>query len=152
MSRRPHAVVMQMKLWNFACTIAEGKSVDAALEAAGWSRNTKGLADVDAEGNSIRVRPIEHSMVKAYLAEIQREVRSTSVNTVHTLIAELEEARGVAQEKEHASAMVQATMGKAKLLGIGQDHKAPPVKPVEAMNEQELRIVAGLEDAHAAVN
>ena len=61
---------------------------------------------------------MENSKIKARIEELQAEHRKAHNITVNDLLAELEDARKVAEEKEQASAMIQATMGKAKLLGF----------------------------------
>ena len=60
--------------------------------------------------------------------------------TVDTLVAELEEARKLAFETDKAAAAVQATMGKAKLLGLVVEKQEtnvvqPPKIIVELSNE-----------------
>lgn len=60
--------------------------------------------------------------------------------TVDDLVAELEEARKLAFETEKAAAAVQATMGKAKLLGLVVEKQEtnivqPPKIIVELSNE-----------------
>ena len=49
---------------------------------------------------------------------LRAELRQRHEITVDDLVAELEEARKMAFETEKAAAAVQATMGKAKLLGL----------------------------------
>jgi phage terminase small subunit len=55
------------------------------------------------------------------LAELRGVVQQTHGVTVASLILELEEARKVALKREQAAAMVQATMGKAKLAGLDKE-------------------------------
>ena len=56
--------------------------------------------------------------IRARISELQAEHRKRHNLTVDDLIDELEEARQAGKEFENASAMVSATMGKAKLLGF----------------------------------
>ena len=57
------------------------------------------------------------------VAELQEAVQRVHNVTVASLIAELEEARQVAKGREQGAAMVQATMGKAKLAGLDKDQE-----------------------------
>ena len=56
--------------------------------------------------------------IRARISELQAEHKERHNLTVDDLIDELEEARQLGKESENASAMVSATMGKAKLLGF----------------------------------
>jgi hypothetical protein len=51
-------------------------------------------------------------------AEIMEDVKPELVVTVESILAELEEARQVAAAGDNPSAMVSASMGKAKLSGL----------------------------------
>jgi len=68
--------------------------------------------------------------ITARLADLRGKVETAHGVTVASLIAELEEARQVGRERGQASAMAQATLGKAKLAGldkdIGEDDGPPP--------------------------
>lgn len=55
------------------------------------------------------------------VAELQENVQRVHNVTVASLIAELEEARQVAKGREQGAAMVQATLGKAKLAGLDKE-------------------------------
>ena len=61
---------------------------------------------------------LDNSKIAARLSELQAETKERHDITVDTLIRELEEARKVGKDRGQAAAMVQATMSKAKLLGI----------------------------------
>lgn len=61
---------------------------------------------------------LDNVKVSARISALQAEHTERHKLTVDTLLDELEEARKVAKEKENANAMVTATMGKAKLLGL----------------------------------
>jgi phage terminase small subunit len=56
--------------------------------------------------------------VAGRVAELRHSVLERHAVTVNSLIAELEEARQVAKQREQGAAMVSATMGKAKLAGL----------------------------------
>ena len=71
---------------------------------------------------------------------LRAELRQRHEITVDDLVAELEEARKLAFETDKASAAVQATMGKAKLLGLVVEKQEtnvvqPPKIIVELSNE-----------------
>ena len=59
--------------------------------------------------------------VAARVAELQENVQRVHNVTIASLIAELEEARQVAKGREQGAAMVQATLGKAKLAGLDKE-------------------------------
>lgn len=75
---------------------------------------------------------IGNPKVTARLAELREGITKAHGVTVSSLIAELEEARQVGKNNNQASAMVTATLGKAKLSGldkeIGPEGEAQPVK------------------------
>lgn len=102
-----------------------------ASEAYRRAYGSKGKTETVAPNAS---RLLGNSKVAARVAEL-RESTITRVHgvTVASLIAELEEARIVAKGREQGSAMVQATLGKAKLAGFdkgeGDDGSdAPPTR------------------------
>lgn len=71
---------------------------------------------------------------------LRGELRQRHEITVDDLVAELEEARKLAFETDKAAAAVQATMGKAKLLGLVIEKQEtnvvqPPKIIVELSNE-----------------
>lgn len=68
---------------------------------------------------------MNNGKITARIAELQAEHRQAHDLTVNDLLNELEEARKMAEAKEQAGAMIQATMGKVKLLGFD---KAEPLK------------------------
>ena len=93
---------------------------------------------------------LKHPTIKAEVITMQDQARARNRVTIDNVIAELEEARQTAKQVGNASAMVSATMGKAKLLGLDKqviEHKGiltPPVfnfvgvKPVRDLTEDEL--------------
>ena len=55
---------------------------------------------------------------------MQKEATARNNITIDNVIAELEEARQTAKQSGNASAMVSATLGKAKVLGLDKgEHK-----------------------------
>ena len=66
--------------------------------------------------------------MQEYADEVRAEMREKFMVTVESLTAELEEARTIAKEDRVPSAMVSATLGKAKLYGLDKqviEHKGP---------------------------
>ena len=75
---------------------------------------------------------LDNRKIAARLDELREEHAKRHEITVDTLVAELEEARKLAFETDKAAAAVQATMGKAKLLGLVVDkvhNENPPEVP-----------------------
>ena len=92
---------------------------------------------------------LKHPTIKAEVITMQDQARARNRVTIDNVIAELEEARQTAKQVGNASAMVSATMGKAKLLGLDKqviEHKGiltpvfnfQPVKPAADLTEEEL--------------
>ena len=66
--------------------------------------------------------------MQEYAEEVRAEMREKFMVTVESLTEELEQARVIAMEDRAPSAMVSATMGKAKLYGLDRqiiEHKGP---------------------------
>ncbi|WP_329760616.1 terminase small subunit [Stenotrophomonas geniculata] len=61
---------------------------------------------------------LDNPKIAARLSELRAEALVGHSVTVASLLKELEEARLVAMKKRQGAAMVQATMGKAKLAGL----------------------------------
>ncbi|MDW0554898.1 terminase small subunit [Mannheimia haemolytica] len=61
---------------------------------------------------------MDNGKITARIEELKAEHAERHKLTVDDLLKELEEARILAREKENPNAMTQATMGKAKLLGL----------------------------------
>lgn len=83
---------------------------------------------------------LDNRKIAARLDELREEHAKRHEITVDTLVAELEEARKLAFETEKAAAAVQATLGKAKLLGLVVEKQEtnivqPPKIIVELSNE-----------------
>ena len=94
---------------------------------------------------------LKHPVIKAEVQTMQAQARERNQVTIDKVVDELEEARQVAKQSGNASAMVSATLGKAKVLGLVVDKQetntkilTPPVfnfvgvKPVRDLTEDEL--------------
>jgi phage terminase small subunit len=97
---------------RFAQGLAKGLTQVEAYEEAGYKPDTGAAARL-----SVNVS------LKARVAELQERGAIRAEITVADLILELEEARkaAVSADNPQSSAMVAATMGKAKLLGFITD-------------------------------
>jgi hypothetical protein len=107
----------------FALGIAKGKTAEQAFADAGYSPNPK---------NTTRLKKNEG--VAARIAELKERAAVRVVVTVESLASELEEARLIAITNKQTSAAVQATMGKAKLFGLGMEthrHTGPNGGPIQ---------------------
>ena len=94
---------------------------------------------------------LKHPVIKAEVQTMQAQARERNQVTIDNVVDELEEARQVAKQSGNASAMVSATLGKAKVLGLVVDKQetntkilTPPVfnfKPVspKEMTDDELK-------------
>ncbi|WP_236232257.1 terminase small subunit [Pseudomonas juntendi] len=87
-----------------------------ASEAYRRSYNTANMADKTAQREGYNL--LQNPLVQARIEELRIKVMERHEITVDTLLAELEEARLLGKETRKASAMVTASMGKAKLLGL----------------------------------
>ncbi|MDW0618492.1 terminase small subunit [Mannheimia haemolytica] len=90
---------------------------------------------------------MDNGKITARIEELKAEHAERHKLTVDDLLAELEEARLLAKEKENPNAMTQATMGKAKLLGLDKqiiDHTSSDdsLKPQVHLTEGEFREIA----------
>ena len=94
---------------------------------------------------------LKHPVIKAEVQTMQAQARERNQVTIDNVVDELEEARQVAKQSGNAAAMVSATLGKAKVLGLVVDKQetntkilTPPVfnfKPVspKEMTDDELK-------------
>ncbi|WP_209026251.1 terminase small subunit [Mannheimia haemolytica] len=90
---------------------------------------------------------MDNGKITARIEELKAEHAERHKLTVDDLLKELEEARILAREKENPNAMTQATMGKAKLLGLDKqviDHTSSDdsLKPQIQLTEGEFREIA----------
>ena len=61
---------------------------------------------------------MNNGKIRARIEEMQKEHQKRHRVAIGEILAEREEARVIAKEKGNAGAMITATLGKAKLLGI----------------------------------
>lgn len=87
-----------------------------ASEAYRRAYNTTNMAEKTAQREGYNT--LQKPQVQARIEELRNKVMERHEITVDTLLAELEEARVLGKETGKASAMVSASMGKAKLLGL----------------------------------
>lgn len=102
--------------------VEEGEASKAYREAF----STKGMSDKTIWEAASRL--LKDSKVAARVDELKAQHQERHNVTVDSLLAELEEARTTAQtsEKPQSAAMVSATMGKARILGLDKqvlEHK-----------------------------
>jgi phage terminase small subunit len=107
------------------------KGSQAEAYRAAYSASEMKATSVNRAASELFANP----RIVARIAELQGELKSAHNVTVASLIAELEEARDVGKERGQASAMVQATLGKARLAGLEKpdsddDQDVTPVKVV----------------------
>ena len=117
----------------------------AYVESGNASKAYKTVYNVNdnASDNSINVEAskLRHTpKITLRIRELQELAQVRHSITIHTLTDELEKARKTAQEAGQASAMVAATMGKAKLHGLLTD-KAEVTSPDESMKPQTIILV-----------
>lgn len=96
----------------FAQGLAKGLTADEAYQKAGFKPNRGNAATLKA-----------NQSVLDRVAEIQGKAAAKAGVTIQSLTDELEQARGIAIAEKQSSAAVAATMGKAKLHGLGVEHK-----------------------------
>lgn len=84
---------------------------------------THGFEDVlgSIRGNAATLKANQSILDR--VAEIQGKAAAKAGVTIQSLTDELEQARGIAIAEKQSSAAVAATMGKAKLHGLGVEHK-----------------------------
>lgn len=92
---------------KFAQNLAEGMTIDAAYSKAGFKAN---------RGNAARLNANES--VRARVASLQAEAAREVVTTAQDIARQLDEDREFAKSVQAAGAMVAASMGKAKVLGL----------------------------------
>jgi hypothetical protein len=100
---------------RFCQELAKGKSGVDAYVAAGYNGGKNALSGA--------ARLLTNANIKARVDAIKAKAAEKCEITVADLVKELEEARVLAAGAEtvQSSAMVAATMGKAKLLGLVTD-------------------------------
>ena len=102
-------------------TIKQELFAQAYIETGNASEAYKRAYNTQANANTVNRKAsqlLKHPEVIKLLADLQAIHRQRHTITIDNVIAELEEARQTAKQVGNASAMVSATMGKAKLLGL----------------------------------
>ncbi|WP_315386594.1 terminase small subunit [uncultured Stenotrophomonas sp.] len=89
---------------------------------------------------------LDNPKIAARLAELRAVALVGHSVTMASLLQELEEARIVAKRKRQGAAMVQATMGKAKLAGLEKGVE-PAETPVPT--SVKVEIISGRKNANA---
>ena len=92
------------------------ESQGKAYIAAGFAAQEGNSADAAASRLLRTVKPIA-----ARIVELQAIAAKRKKITVETIVDELEEARDIAKEQGQSAAMVAASTGKAKILGLVVD-------------------------------
>lgn len=111
----------------FAQELAKGKTADEAYQLAGYNENRH---------NASRLKTNE--TISARVAEILSSVAERAEITVHDIIDQLDEDRTFARKCVAASAAIQATMGKAKVLGFLVDRTEHTGKDGGPMQVEEV--------------
>ncbi|MDX1240371.1 terminase small subunit [Sinorhizobium medicae] len=123
----------------FAQALFKGKTADEAYVLAGFKANRGNAATLKANQNIVK-----------RLAELQERSAKRVEVTVESLALELEEARSLALTEKQTSAAVSATMGKAKLFGLGSETRkltgtiqvvTITAKQLDALNDDELALL-----------
>lgn len=95
-------------------------------------------------------RLLSNVMVAEAVAKRQDKAAKRAEITVDSLAQELEEARAIALAEKQSSAAVSATMGKAKLFGLGSENRKVSgtiqvvtitAKQLDALTEDELALL-----------
>lgn len=115
-----------------------------ASEAYRLSYNAKAMKPETVNRSAKEL--LDNRKIAARLEELRAAVQTAHGVTIASLLAELEEARGVARGREQAAAMVQATMGKAKLAGLDRD---PDVDDTPTPAAVRVEVVSGRKHAQA---
>jgi phage terminase small subunit len=124
---------------KFAQALAKGNTAFDAYGEAGYKADRGAAARMSANV-SIRDR----------VAELQSKTVKKVEITVDSLAQELEEARTMALKEKQSSAAVSATMGKAKLFGLGTENRrisgtiqvvTITAKHLDALDEDELTVL-----------
>jgi hypothetical protein len=97
--------------------VAEYQKDSNGKQAAIRAGYAAGSAEVQAS------RLLRNAQVRAAVDKAKDRVAKKAEVTVESLAAELEQARQAAMKKAQNSAAVQATMGKAKLYGLGVENR-----------------------------
>jgi phage terminase small subunit len=125
-------VLKNAKHERFAQEVAKGKTATEAYVLAGYK-----------ESRAAASRLSTNVDIQARTAELLNRGAERAECTVASLIAELEEARGIARKIEQPASMVAASMGKAKLSGLLADrveHTGKDGGPIETVDLSETEV------------
>ena len=122
--------------------LAAGKTVEQAMLAAGYAPETARQGRVQHNGRL--VSPNNHPEVAALLAELRADARKRSIVTI---VAKLEDAFEFSKTNRNPATMVQAALAQARVLGLIAPRKQLGIKPIDQMNENELKMLIGEDDA-----
>jgi hypothetical protein len=90
-------------------------------------------AGYEARGNSAKVNACRLlksvPAIASRIRELQAEAARAKQTTIETVVDELEAARAIAEKNEQPSAMVSASMGKARILGLEAPQKSEVGRP-----------------------
>lgn len=123
----------------FAQAVASGKSATEAYTLAGYKGDRKAASNLWTNMD-----------VRHRVSEIQSNAVKKVEITIDSLASELEEARAIALAEKQTSAAVSATMGKAKLFGLGSETRkltgtiqvvSITAKQLDALNDDELAVL-----------
>ncbi len=88
---------------------------------------------------------LKHPVIKKEVQTMQAQARERNQVTIDNVVDELEEARQIAKQSGNAAAMVSATLGKAKVLGLVVDKQetntkilTPPVFNFNPVSPKEM--------------
>ena len=139
----PSKPLRNAKWERMALHVANGGDLADALAEEGYSKPSQ---------NAWRFMQLDHPVRQrldylrgAMAATVMQAAQATGV-TMNDIIRQLDEDREKAREKGQASAMVSATLGKAKVLGLIADKGEHAMKSIDDMTEDELRALVGKKD------
>ena len=113
---------------KFAQLRTEGRAQSKAYAGAGFRPH---------KGNAARLA--RRPEVRARVEWLKLQAAECAGDTVQDIVRELNEAHKLAELRQNPSAMVAATMAKAKVLGLIVNRHQVGIKPLDEMNEPELR-------------
>jgi hypothetical protein len=116
--------------------MANGVTQGEAYKSAGYVAGTKNSADAAASRLLRKVKPIIDRA-----RELQAIALKLKKVTVESIVDELEEARELAKANDQSAAMVAASTGKAKLLGLVVD-RTEQGKPGDFNNANDSNAIA----------
>jgi hypothetical protein len=94
----------------FAQSLAVGETADRAYELAGYEAD---------RGNAARLTANDSILMR--VKELQEQVAERTLDTIESIIDELNALKNAATENKQLSVGVSAIMGKAKILGFLKD-------------------------------